>query len=208
MWLSFVFLATGDDGRWHPGIGDPTLMGWFTVAAYLAAAYLAYRAWDASKEGAEKLREVAPREAENQRLLTFFWMAVAGLLLALGINKQLDLQSFFTEVMRDLSKSQGWYENRRTFQKLFILVMGAGAAGGTLAIAYFMRRILLRVWRAVLGVGFLLAFVVVRAASFHHVDRLLGSGAIRVNWVLELTGIGIIALAAYRAERAVRPPGI
>ena len=27
----FVALVTGSDGRWHPGIGDPTVMGWVTT---------------------------------------------------------------------------------------------------------------------------------------------------------------------------------
>ena len=30
-------------------------------------------------------------------------------MLLLGINKQLDLQSLFTEVMRDMAHAQGWY---------------------------------------------------------------------------------------------------
>src|SRR4051812_4569456 len=37
-------LVTGADGRWHPGIGDPGVVGWLTVVAYFAAAGLAYRA--------------------------------------------------------------------------------------------------------------------------------------------------------------------
>ena len=45
---------------------------------------------------------------------------------------------------------------------------------------------------AIVGTSMVLAFVVMRAASFHHVDRLLSSAllGVRFNWVFEITGIG------------------
>jgi hypothetical protein len=47
--------------------------------------------------------------------------------------------------------------------------------------------------------------VVVRAASFHHVDVLLGSTAagIKLNWLLELPGPTLVALVALRRRKAV-----
>ena len=38
--LSFLpaVLAYTDGAGWHPGIGDPTVMGWLTVLAYFTAA--------------------------------------------------------------------------------------------------------------------------------------------------------------------------
>jgi hypothetical protein len=47
-------------------------------------------------------------------------------------------------------------------------------------------------------------FVLVRATSFHHVDALLGFSIenIRLNVVLELSGIVIIAIAAWGRLRA------
>jgi hypothetical protein len=50
----------------------------------------------------------------------------------------------------------------------------------------------------------LVSFVLIRAASFHHVDLLLRAGPVRLNWVFELTGIGLIALAARRAQSSER----
>ena len=40
-----------DEIRWSPGIGDPTVMGWLTVVAYLAAAWLCLRAFMVEKAG-------------------------------------------------------------------------------------------------------------------------------------------------------------
>ena len=101
-------------GGWAPRIGDPTLMGWATVAAYFAAAILATLA--------------ARRATGRQRA---FWIGLAVILLALTVNKQLDLQSALTEAGRCISKAQGWYEARRSVQVIFIeavLVASALAA--------------------------------------------------------------------------------
>lgn len=54
------------------------------------------------------------------------------------------------------------------------------------------------VWVALSGIVLLFSFVVIRAASFHHVDQFLGAGPFKMNWVLELGSIGIIAFAARR----------
>jgi hypothetical protein len=53
---------------------------------------------------------------------------------------------------------------------------------------------------AFLGLFFLLTFIIIRAASFHHFDAFLGSrlSSVRLNWVLELSGISMILLAAFK----------
>jgi len=98
-----ALLAVTIDGRWQPGIGDPTWMGWATVAAYFVAAVLcavfAYRAWSGS----------IPR----WRTHLAFW-------------------------------------------------------GGL----------------ALFGLVFLVVFILIQAASFHHVDHLLGAcvAGMKMNW--------------------------
>lgn len=204
MALLFVTLVTGPDGRWYPGIGDPTIMGWVTVVAYAAATYFAYQALRASRLGAEKLATIAPEEAQNQRALVKLWVLVTAAMLFLGINKQLDLQTLFTEVLRDMAREQGWYEERRTYQLLFIVAIALAGGVGTAALAWALRKVLRRVLGAVLGLGLIATFVVIRAASFHHVDVLLGAGPIRLNWILELGGIAMIIVSAYRSGAVIR----
>jgi hypothetical protein len=46
-------------------------------------------------------------------------------LFALGINKQLDLQTALTELGRVLALSQGWYEQRQVVQFWFIAALAA-----------------------------------------------------------------------------------
>jgi hypothetical protein len=175
--------------RWRPGIGDPTFMGWFTVAAYAGGAVLALFANQADPDGEDR-----PQRRIRKRI----WLAVAFIMACLCVNKQLDLQTLFTDIGRIIAKGQGWYEGRRNVQKAFILLVLAGAAAlGAWIIWRFQR-----FWRGhkllLAGLLFLLTFIVVRAISFHHVDVFLGReiGGVRMNWALELGGIGLVSLAA------------
>jgi hypothetical protein len=171
-------------GQWHPTIGDPTFMGWFTMAAYFAGAFCAYMT-------AYKMRTL-------DRRAFLFWCICGVLLTALGINKQLDLQSLFTEMGRQVAKAQGWIEQRRAFQFRFVEVFTASALCLFILFSIKMRSLFRRFSLAFIGVFFLISFIVVRAASFHHVDRFLGSrlfGA-KMNWILELGGIFTIIIAA------------
>ena len=138
----------------------------------------------------------------RERLRTL-WLGLAVVLLLLGINKQLDLQTALTELGRISAKAYGWYEVRRRVQLVFILVV-AGIGLVTFRAVVLLARGGLRRLRAVLtGTLFLVCFVTIRAASFHHIDRLLGTdiGGFRMNWIIELGGILFIIAGAYR-----RPP--
>jgi hypothetical protein len=48
------------------------------------------------------------------------------------------------------------------------------------------------------GLAFLLTFIVIRAISFHHFDEVLkhSISGVKMNWFLELSGIGLVWLAA------------
>jgi hypothetical protein len=193
-------LAFTADNKWQIGIGDPTVMGWVTVVAYFGAAILCGRcatnAYRARRQGLVSAQPI------------LFWSALASVLVLLGINKQLDLQTWFTLLAKSLALEQGWYEDRRFAQAVFILVVGViGLAG--LGIAYWLtRRAVPRGRLALLGVSFLGCFVLIRAASFHHVDQLIGFrlAGLKVNWILELSGILIVAVAATRNLRDSRTP--
>lgn len=173
--------------KWRPEIGDPSPMGWFTVFAYAAAALLAWRVGTLRRDR--------------------IWRGGALLLAALCVNKQFDLQSLFTDIGRELSHRGGWYERRRDFQKGFVLAVVAGA--GLLGSWFLWRFRAFLAGHKLLAAGllFLLTFIVVRAISFHHFDLFLKfriAGA-KMNWVLELGGIALVAVAALAALRERRP---
>lgn len=176
-------MTSSQDGRWHPGIGDPNITGWVTVAAYAFAMVLCYLCHRKTPAGPARQ----------------FWGMVALTLGALGINKQLDLQTLFTQVGRDLALQYGWYAHRRVVQAIFI---GALLVTGLVARLWLVQRLRgLDVYarRAASGLVVLGIFVLVRATSFHHVDVLLGFTLenIRLNVLLELGGIATIAIAAW-----------
>jgi hypothetical protein len=173
---------------WRPTIGDPSFMGWFTVAAYGIGAVLAGLA------GWKKVRSDSKIHGPEKWL----WVAVAASMAFLCANKQLDLQSLLTEIGRVIFRHEGWYERRREFQALFV----AGVIIGAVFFAGWF------IWRFPAfwtnhklltgGMLFLLTFIVVRAISFHHFDVFSRSEVlgVRMNWLFELTGIFLVSLAA------------
>jgi hypothetical protein len=174
---------------WRPGIGDPTLLGWITVACYFLAAASAYMV-------VRRLVESTPAAPYREILI---WRALVVLLLILGINKQLDLQSALTEIGRILARQHGWYENRNIVQLVF--VSGVAMAGALVAIAsvILLRAVAYQTWVALLGANLVLTFVIIRAASFHHVDVFISTriASIRWNVILEIGGLLIILIGAW-----------
>jgi hypothetical protein len=173
-------------GRWRPTIGDPSFKGWFIVGSYFACAILS-------------LILVLPNQNADRRFF-LFWRIIGLLMILLGINKQLDLQSLFTEIGRQIARAQGWMDKRQIVQLWFIVVFGITATVAFLLFVRLKRDLFRRFRFAFIGLFFLLCFIVIRAAGFHHFDEMLGFrlfGA-KMNWLLELTGIYTIVLAAFK----------
>lgn len=195
-------------GEWSPQIGDPTAIGWFTVVAYFVASWLAFRAFRAAAGGAsvrDTLRHSFGPEANAHARVGLVWWAITCMLGFLGVNKQLDLQTALTELAKLIAHAGGWYDNRRVVQLAFILLLVLVAGAALAALVRFGRPALGRLRVALVGVVLLGLFVCVRAVSFHHVDILFGTDVhgFRLNWILELSGIGVLG---YAARREVRGP--
>lgn len=174
---------------WQPTIGDPTFMGWFTVAAYFLTAAAALKLSFTADS-------IFPRDSivKQQR----FWFILAAILFFLGINKQLDLQSLLTAVGRYFARQDGWYDQRRTVQVAVIGGILITLCASMFLFVLHFRTIFRENLLAIVGLGFLLLFIAVRATSFHHMDMLINFRIlnVRMNWVLELTGIGAIGIPA------------
>ncbi len=177
--------------QWSPTIGDPSVIGWLTVAAYGFAALLCLR-------------------ARRNSHVRWFWLILALLLFALMINKQLDLQSALTASARCLSQMQGWYEDRKSVQIGFIIVVVFSGFWISLVSLWFLRKHLREVGIALIGFVTLICFVMIRAAGFHNFDAFLGAEimSIRMNWLLELSGITLIAANAAWVGRRRQPRGM
>jgi hypothetical protein len=181
--LSATVLYACVTNQWTPTIGDPNLGGWLTVGSYAICTVLAV---------------LVVRQAVRGRRERHFWIVVCGLMLFLGINKQLDLQSALTATGRCLAKMQGWYQDRRGLQVHFIESLLAAAVLSFALCLYLMRRHLARNGVAVAGLVVVACFVAVRAVGFHHVDILISQRflSMRLNFVFENAGLVLIALNA------------
>jgi hypothetical protein len=169
---------------------DRTTLAWIVVVLYFVTAGTSFWA-GGSAESRER----------------HFWVATGVLLVLLGLNKELDLQAVLTQQARALVRHLGLYEERRLMQGVFLLLL---TVSGLLA-AYLLRGWLRRPSKpakaAAVGIVLLFAFVVMRAASFHHVDHwvTIDIAGLRSGWWFELAGIAVIGIsAAIRGGRGLR----
>ncbi|TWI34522.1 hypothetical protein [Paracoccus sulfuroxidans] len=175
---------------WTPQIGDPEITGWLTVVSYLICFVLACLV-------------VARRPAKAAYGL---WVVLAVLMLALAANKQLDLQTALTATGRCLAHAQGWYDNRQTVQVVFILGLLLAVSVALVTTLIALRRKLRWNGLALVGLGVLSAFVMVRAVGFHHVDMLINRdfANIKFNFLFENAGLLLIAVNALMLLRRTR----
>ena len=165
---------------------DASAADWITVAAYLIAALVAVLA-----------ARTATRPLEGRERL--FWALTAALLVFLSVNELFDFQTILTAVGKTWAREGGWYEDRRIYQFEFILALVTVAIVGGIAMLRLTRGAHWSVRLALLGLVFIGLFVLIRAASFHHVSGFLGMGpdAFDVGSMQEMAGILVVGFAAY-----------
>ncbi len=196
---------------WRPGIGDPTFLGWFTVFGYFVGTFVCWKNFRAQLDrlkllGSHGLKSTAS-DRDGGLAEGLGWLAISALMGLLGINKQLDLQTGLAELGRELALSQGWYAERRLVQALFIASLAIVGLLVGVRLVRWARRGSSALRFAVGGACTLLFFIVIRAASFHHLDVVLGSvlAGTYLHRILELVGVAIVVVAAWKAPRRIRP---
>ncbi|MCX7590640.1 MAG: hypothetical protein N2255_03325 [Kiritimatiellae bacterium] len=179
--------------RWQPAIGDPTLLGWLTTLGYAVAAILSAR------KAVHLCGQAQHRDRGHARV----WWAVAVFLFLLAVNKELDLQSALTALGRAIARKHGWYPYRRTVQAWFIAGFSGLVAAFLLAVSYRLGRFWQKERVLLIAISLIAFFIIVRAASFHHVDRLLRIHLLgaKLAAVIELAAVGLFLLAALKDNR-------
>jgi len=167
--------------NWTPGIGDPTIGGWVTAALYFLAMISCWMT-------------AIDRSVEER----WFWTPISAAFLCLGINKQLDLQTALTEMGRVLAIDEGWYEQRQTVQVIFIIFVAIICAVAVSVLLVWARHASASTRIAILGTISVIGYVLIRAASFHHIDKFIGSSILgfRWNWIFEMGGIITVLFAS------------
>lgn len=178
-------------GKWQASIAHADMADWVTVAAYLLAAILCSRAG----------RHAWLRRNSREKI---FWRFTAILFVFLGINELLDLQTLLTMVGRAHAKANGWYPDHRKIQYIFVVALAIGAVLFGAAILWLTRRTHYGVRLALGGLVFIGLFILLRAASFHHLDDILGRGAtdFPLGSIQEMAGILLVSAAALLYTRA------
>lgn len=177
--------------QWRHLLGDPTGIGWIITISYLLTFILCL--WAGISVHKHKQQEDL---YGNGGVL----IGVSVFLLLLGINKQLDLQTLLTIIGRNLAKSQGWYNLRRLFQLVFIVLFILIVL---LLLSIWIRRMKGK-WRQYgfhfVGTIFILLFVMIRATSIEHVSFRHAAQYDSVSYILislfELVGILIVGLGS------------
>jgi hypothetical protein len=178
-------LLTLTIGTWKPAIGDPSLMGWFTVFSYDLAAVLCL---------IKMISQRLPQEKSRRH----FWGFLCLALIALGLQKQFNLFTAITETGRIIARASGWMEQHRSIQALaMLLVFGIGLTFSAMLYRRFAPSFSFREKIALIGLSYLTLFVILRAISLHQFGAILGYEilGVRVNWIAELIGIYWICLA-------------
>lgn len=175
--------------KWRPTIGDPTIMGWLTVAAYFLCAIVTLKLYFSAQD-------IFPNGVATKQKQ--FWLCLGVIMLFLGVNKQLDLQSLLTAIGRYFAHRDGWYAQRRIIQVGVIIGILFTLCTAMICFMIHFKPVLKTNWLAIVGLAFLLTFIAVRATSFHHMDTLINMRLcnMRMNWILELSGITGVAIPA------------
>ena len=166
-------------------IFDADIADWATVLAYVIVSLLSAHA-----------AVYAGRRRQTRERV--FWQVTAALLIFFGINELLDLQTFLSSAARAHAKAYGWYEQRRAVQYGFVLILAATAVSAGMAMLWLTRRASGAVRAALGGLIFIGTFILLRAASFHHLDEFFDRGAPAFNYgsLQETAGVLMIAGAA------------
>ena len=197
-------LAIMTENGWRPGFGDNDLEGWTITIGYFVAAALCVLAWRGE-------RALARRDALAARPRV--WAALAGLLVVLGVNKQLDFQHWLIFTVRDRFAAE---PSLWSYRYAIGAVVGACAVVASVVVGFVVLRhvgvALRRYALAFVGLTYLGVFIFARAGSFLPVlSRINGRYRDAMHLLLELGSLVIIGGGAARAithlrgrERAVR----
>ena len=97
-------------------------------------------------------------------------------------------------------------------QTYFVLVLAVVGIIFITALLWWVREQWREFWPVLVGMAVLVIFVVIRAASFDHVNYFLGRwrkvGPIRMKYVVELAGVVIVGLGAARQLPLGRREGL
>ena len=174
-------------------IGDQYISSWLNTVIYGCSLVVAILKWKSLKHSQAPLKE------------QYFWLFIIFILSALGINKQLNLQTLFINIGRHIAQYEGWMEKRRLFQAWFAYALSGIVICAAAIIIVSARKL----WRynslALVGLSILCLYTVMRTTSICNIGFVSDSsseGEFRITDIIEFFGIlGIFMNAAIIHKR-------
>lgn len=185
-------------------VNDPYAASWVIFFSYFAVAILCARAFRVSWIGSRMAAEYpGPDRRRDDRRAAYkasflFWGLMIAVFILLGINKQIDLQTWITIVGREIAYKQGWYEQRGTVQTIVVLFMAVAGLATVAILLRSTRDLLPRHTLAFYGLSLTAIYMTVRATSIHDVEEAMGIQilGLRIAWYLEMSGIVCVGACA------------
>lgn len=140
----------------------------------------------------------APRAERN------YWLLLLFILLALGVNKQLDFQVLIVEIARPIALHGGWYSSRRLVQAVFALLLTGMAGLFTAFVVILIRKHWEKNKLSLLGFLILFVYFIVEATSLGHLEEGLAAykkWGIRLSDLIEMAGIILILINAIKYHK-------
>lgn len=200
----YPLLAEITTQGWKPGGVHLNATQVLTVSAYLVVAIICAWALRVARIGSQLATEYstkdrrAKRRSATYRASFSFWVILTLLFVFLGMNKQLDLDGWFTETGRQFAIKQGWYDLRWQIQEPMVVgiaIIGVSMLALVLAIT---RSLLPRHILAFVGTLLLIILLILKALSFHHLDNFLDRelASLQLGTIIEWIGMACVAFCA------------
>ena len=181
------------NAQWQPGLHDPTVLGWITTAAYLAATVLCARL------------AVRGRRTPEAPL----WFGLTALLLFLTINKQLDVQTWLRFAGRDGSQALGLYHHKERIRLGFMVLLALGLGTSAFLLRARLGSFFRKTFPAMAGLALIAVYIVVRGVNFTQLGALAPLELLPEawQWLLEAAGLALVLLSLLRQAKTphIRP---
>jgi len=182
-----AFLCGFDD--WMDIWGDPLLSGTIFMVAYGVTALLIFR---------------AAHHAEVRE--RWYWRLCGFIFIFQFLNTNLDLHALVWTTGRCLAHAQGWYENRREVQVIFLIGLALLVVLVLLSILILFYRNMFNNILLTAGVIVALGFTMVKGINYHNLEQFYGDeiGPFRVADFIEFCGIALAFVAVTIRLRQIR----
>ncbi len=172
--------------EWLSRCWDTTFWGWLITVSYSLAIF-------ASLYYLKRINRTIDQEKH------LLWKYIAGFLIIMGINKQLDFQILLTIIMKMVSHAYDWFEYRRLVQAYFakgiiLIVCFVG-----ISLLYRTRHVLKKSMGELAGCAILLGFGLIRTSSINHIEKAMVLEHNKISHIhaIELVGIAVILIALF-----------